>query len=359
MVRSSLATLAALACGVALVAGCGSPSNPGDAHAGRKDASATSSDVVATWEGGEVTMADLEAEIGARLVTMEQEYQLQRYELLSRALDGAVDDALLEAEAESRKLADVRALLSQEIEEKITLPTDGEVEAFYTEVQPQLRGAKLEEVRSMLVAELMQRKMADRYEAYIAELREKKGVEASLPYPDLARVEIEVVDTDPVKGAKDAPITIVQYAEYQCYYCNKVSPTLDALLDDYEGKVRLVFKDFPLENHQRAMPAAVAARCAGEQDKYWEMNRILLANQQALRDSDFDQYAKQLGLDGEQFTKCLSSGVHEPRIREAFASGQQVGVQATPTFYVNGVLVSGAQPYDRFKDVIERELERL
>ncbi len=352
-----IALVAALVVGAA---GCGSSSSPGDAHAGRKNTDGDASEqVVATWEGGQVTMADLEEDVGARLVTMEQEFQLQRYEMLSRALDGAVDDALLEAEAEARKLPDVRALLTKEIEEKITLPTDEEVEAFYAEVQPQLRGAKLEEVRSMLTAELMQRRMADRYDAFVKELRKKKGVDARLPYPDLARVEIEVVDTDPTKGADDAPITIVQYAEYQCYYCNKVAPTLDALLDDYDGKVRLVFKDFPLENHQRAMPAAVAARCAGDQGKYWEMNRILLANQQALRDSDFDQYAKQLDLDTEQFTKCLSSGEHEPHIREAFASGQQVGVQATPTFYVNGVLVSGAQPYDQFKDVIERELERL
>ncbi|MCP5157696.1 MAG: DsbA family protein, partial [Ectothiorhodospiraceae bacterium] len=248
--------------------------------------------------------------------------------------------------------------LAKEIEEKVEMPNDTDVAQFYEDVKGQLRGASLEEVRPMLAAELMQRAMADRYDVYVKELRKKKGVKASLPYPDLARVELDVTASDPVLGNRDAPVTIVQFAEYQCYYCNKVAPTLDALLEDYDGKVRLVFKDYPLENHTRAMPAAVAARCAGEQGKYWEMNRVLLANQQALKDSDFDAYASQIGLDGSKFTSCLASGRVEPLVRAAFAEGQRAGVQATPTFYVNGLLVSGAQPYDRFKAIIEQELEK-
>ncbi|MEZ4316734.1 MAG: DsbA family protein [Myxococcota bacterium] len=333
---------------------CGSQSAPTTAVADTPQEES----VVASWKGGKVTMSELEAEIGNRLVTMEQEYLLERYELMSRALDGAVDDALLEAEAKDRKMDDVRALLSAEVEQKITMPTEGEIAEFYGEVAGQLRGASLDEVKPMLTAELMQRRMADRYDEYMKELRKAKGVKSKLPYPDLARVELAVTDTDPVLGKRDAPVTIVQFAEYQCYYCNKVSPTLEALLKDYDGKVRLVFKDYPLENHTRAMPAAVAARCAGEQGRYWEMNKVLLGNQQALSDSDFDAYAERIGLDRAAFTSCLQSGRSEPLVRAAFSEGQRAGVQATPTFFVNGLLVSGAQPYDRFKAVIEQELEK-
>jgi len=338
-----------------VLAACGSSPSPVPEASAEPPAAA---EVVATWKGGQVTVADLEADVEQELMAMEQKYMLDRYQLLSQVLERAVDDALLESEAEARKQPDVRTLLSLEVEEKITLPSDADIESFYTEVQGQLRGAALEEVRPMLTAELMQRRMAERYQAYVADLRKQKHVESSLPYPELQRVDFELLDTDPVKGAADAPVTIVQFAEYQCYFCNKVSPTLDALLEDYDGKVKLVFKDYPLDNHKRAMPAAVAARCAGEQGKYWEMNRTLLGNQAALSDSDFDAYASKLGLSLDKFHACVESGRQEPLIRQGFEAGQRAGVQATPTFYVNGLLVSGAQPYDLFKTVIEQELAK-
>ena len=119
----------------------------------------------------------------------------------------------------------------------------------------------------------------------------------------------------------------------------------------------MVYKDFPLENHQRALPAAVAARCAGEQGKYWEMSRKLLENQQALGDDDFQTYASNLSLDVNTFETCRNSGEMEPLVRAAFKQGQDAGVAATPTFYVNGLLVSGAQPYDQFKAIIDQELK--
>lgn len=313
---------------------------------------------VATWKGGSITVADVEAKVQTQLDTMEQEYQLQRYQVLTSALDSAIDDALLEAKAAEEKLPDVRALLKREIEDKVQRPGEPELRAFYDEVQDQLRGAPFEVVEEMLANELTQRTMAASYSAYVADLRGKADVKGSIPYPALKRVSIATNDQDPVLGKADAPVNIVQFAEYQCYFCNKVNPTLKALVDDYEGQVNVVFKDFPLANHDRAMPAAVAARCAGDQDQYWAMNEILLGNQQALQTEDFKRYAADLALDTEAFDTCLTSGKHDTAIRAAFAQGEALGVQATPTFYVNGVLVSGAQPYDVFKTVIDQELAR-
>ena len=314
---------------------------------------------IATWDGGQLTLGELEATVQKKLDAMESEHLLNRYNVLSQAMEKAVDDALLESEASKQGLPDPRALLQREIEEKATVPTPDEVAAFYEEVKPQLQGAPLDQVEGLLVRELMQRRMAEGYETYVAGLRKAAGVKGRVPYPDLKRVEVPLLPDDPVLGSPDAPVTIVQFAEYQCYYCNKVQPTLEALVADYDGKVKLVFKDFPLENHARAFPASVAARCAGEQDKYWEMNKVLLGNQRHLEDADLVRYATDLGLDTAAFDTCMASGRHDVAVRAAFEEGQRAGVEATPTFYVNGLLVSGAQPYDLFKQVIDQELATL
>lgn len=312
---------------------------------------------VVTWKDGSLTLGQIEERVSSKLNAMEQEYQLGRYELLNRSMNAAIDDALLKAEAKRRDLPDTETLLRETIEKQVQPPSEDVLKAFYEEVKPQLRGAPYEAVEQMLAGEWMQREMGARYEAMMTELRAAANIEGAVPYPDLKRVEVEVLPTDPVLGDAKAPVTIVQFAEYQCYYCNKVQPTLDSLLADYKGKVKLVYKDFPLENHQRALPAAVAARCAGEQGKYWEMSRVLLGNQQALTDEDFGTYASQLSLDVEKFETCRNSGEMEPLVRAGFTLGQEVGVAATPTFYVNGLLVSGAQPYDQFKAIIEQELK--
>lgn len=311
---------------------------------------------VVTWKGGSLTMEQIQGRVENKLNAMEQEYQLERYDLLTRSMNAAIDDALLEAEADRRGLPDVESLLREQIEQKVSPPDEATLRAFYTEVESQLRGAPFEVVQQMLANEWMQRDMGKRYEALLKELRDKAQVKGAVPYPDLKRIEVPIEPTDPVLGKADAPVTIVQFAEYQCYFCNKVQPTLEALLEDYDGKVRLVYKDFPLENHSRALPAAIAARCAGEQGKYWEMSNKLLADQQALDDADFVAHAETLGLDGEKFAACRSGGQMEPLVRAAFQLGQEVGVAATPTFYVNGLLVSGAQPYDQFKAIIDQEL---
>ncbi|MCA9567394.1 MAG: thioredoxin domain-containing protein [Myxococcales bacterium] len=339
-----------------LLAACGGQSPP---VAPTASAATPGGDpVVATWDGGELKLSEVEAGVQKKLASMESEYLLERYQLLSQALDGAVDDALLEARAKAEGLPDARALLKRDIEDKVSPPTDDDKKAFYEQVKGQLRGAPYEMVEQMLAAELTQRQMAEAYTAYVQDLRAEAHVKGAMPYPDLKKVDIAVSDSDPVLGDRNAPVSIVQFAEYQCYFCNKVNPTVRALVKDYDGKVNLVFKDFPLENHQRARPAAIAARCAGDQERYWEMNALLLANQGALGDADFTRYAEQIGLDGEAFAGCLESGVHDAAVRAAYAQGEAAGVQATPTFYVNGVLVSGAQPYDVFKTVIDQELAR-
>lgn len=318
--------------------------------------------VVASWNGGQITYGDLSKRTADQLRAADVEHRLGNYEMQAQALDSMVQTALLEAAAtKAGKVTpdgkpDVDALLRAEIEDRTVPPTDQEVTDFYPVVQRQLGGATLEEARPMLIQELTRRKQSDAFAAYIEGLKTTGGLSSDLPYPDLPRVDVNITPDDPIRGNPTAQITMVQFADYQCYYCNKVQPTIDRVLKEYDGKVRLVYKDFPLPAHSRAFPAAIAAHCAGEQGKYWEMNSSLMAHQDALGDSDFQTYAQGAGVDMAKFNACLTSGKWEPITKANADEGQRLGVSATPTFFIQGTLVSGAQGYDRFKSIIEREL---
>lgn len=314
------------------------------------------SQVVASWTGGTLTFGELQDKTKDQLRQKETEYLLERYEMQAQALDGIVTEALLNAEAKKQGKADIESLLRGEIEGKVTPPTDQEITEFYPTVARQLGGATLEESKPILSQELMRRKQQDAYGAYIEKLKADVGLVSDLPYPDLPRVDVPVAADDPVLGNANAPVTIVQFAEYQCYYCQKVTPTLDRVLKDYDGKVRLVFKDYPLPMHSRAMPASIATHCVGDQGKYWEMSRTVFENQQAIEDADLRTYAERVGADVAKYDACLTSGKFDAKIQANIADAQKAGVSATPTFFVNGTLLSGAQSYDRFKSLIDREL---
>ncbi|MBW2256304.1 MAG: DsbA family protein [Deltaproteobacteria bacterium] len=317
---------------------------------------ADSEQVVASWDGGQVTQGELREQVANDLRAMEIQYQLQQHETLNQALRISVMGVLLESETQRQGLVDVDALLTREVEEKVAQPSEEEVQEFFRMVSRQLGGLSYAEARPFLVQDLMRQAQVERYREYVEELETAANVSYSLAYPDLPRIEVPIGEYDPVIGAADAPVTIIQFAEYECPYCNKVVPTLDRVLEEYDGKVRMVFKDFPLSNHGRAMPAAIAAHCAGDQDRYWEMNRVLLANQQALEDADLVRYAGDLSLDVDAFQVCLTSGKFEPTIAEDMAHGSDAGVSATPSFLINGISFSGAQPYERFSSLIDQEL---
>ena len=174
---------------------------------------------------------------------------------------------------------------------------------------------------------------------------------------------------EPALGAKDAPVTVVEFADYQCPFCRKFAlNTFDQLKQDYieTGKVRFVYKDFPLEQlgHNQAMPMAEAAYCAGEQGKYWAMHDKVYDEQQTIAprstaqfSSDkIPQWAEELGLNMEQFNQCINSDKYVEEIRGDLQEGQQLGVSGTPTFFINGKKLVGAQPYQAFKQVIDAEL---
>jgi protein-disulfide isomerase len=162
----------------------------------------------------------------------------------------------------------------------------------------------------------------------------------------------------PIKGAKDALVTIVQFSDFQCPFCSRVEPTIAQVMQEYKGKVRVAWKDMPLPFHPNAMPAAIAARAAGEQGKFWEMHDKLFANQQSLSRETYEKYAQELHLDLPRFKAALDAQKHKPEIEADTAQGNKFGANGTPAFFINGTHLSGAQPFEAFKARIDEELKK-
>ncbi|RMD58560.1 DsbA family protein [Candidatus Woesearchaeota archaeon] len=180
-------------------------------------------------------------------------------------------------------------------------------------------------------------------------------------FQELERLEVSS-DNDPVKGSEDALIEIVEFSDFECPFCARFfEQTLPLLEENYikTGKVKLVYRDFPLGFHKNAQKAAEAAECANEQGKFWEYHDKIFSNQQSLDIASLKQYAKDVGLDALKFDSCLDSGRMSEEVRADSRDGAGYGVTGTPTFFINGIKLVGAQPYEAFKQVIEQELERL
>lgn len=180
--------------------------------------------------------------------------------------------------------------------------------------------------------------------------------------PQTGRVDVKIGDS-PVKGKKDAPVTLVEFSDYQCPFCGRhYQQTYPQILKEYidSGKVKLVFKDFPLGFHENAQKSAEAARCVREQkgdEGYFKMHDKMFENQQNLVVDNLKKFAREIGADGAKFDSCLDSGKFAKAVQEDMAYGSSIGVQGTPAFFVNGKLISGAVPYAQFKSVFDAELQ--
>jgi protein-disulfide isomerase len=162
----------------------------------------------------------------------------------------------------------------------------------------------------------------------------------------------------PIRGAKNAKVTIVEFSDFQCPFCGRVVPTIRQVEDTYKGKVRLAFKHQPLPFHNNAQTAAEAAMAANEQGKFWEMHDKMFANQTALDRPSLEKYAEELHLNMARFKAALDSGKFKDRVQKDSAEGTKIGANGTPTFFINGNKVEGAQPFESFKTVIDAELAK-
>jgi len=178
--------------------------------------------------------------------------------------------------------------------------------------------------------------------------------------PTTAIVEFsELIDDDSIKGETDAPVTIIEFSDYECPYCARFfDQTYEQIDKEYiqTGKVKLVFRDYPLKFHKNAQKAAEAAECAGEQDKYYQMHDKLFDEGVTGGVSSYKKFADEIGLDTTKFNSCLDNGDMAQEVKNDMSDGIAAGVTGTPGFLINGKLVSGAQPFSVFKQIIESEL---
>lgn len=302
---------------------------------------------VARVEGQAIYEEDLLPSIGGQLLQLHN----QEYELKTKALAGVVSQRLLEAEAKKKSLS-TEAFLAETVDRNVPAPSQGEIEAYYLAQKDRIN-QPLDKVRPQIEQSLIQARRQQARQDYLDQLRRTGDVAILLSRPKVD------VSPDPLrlKGAMDAPVTIVEFGDFQCPYCQAVQSTLNGLLEKYRGKVRLGFRDFPLRQiHPQAQQAAEAARCAGDQGKFWEYHDLLYANQTRLDPAGLAQHARSAGLDADLFSACLSGGKFRMQIDSDLQSGSVSGVTGTPAFYINGVLISGAQPASEFENLIDAAL---
>ena len=279
---------------------------------------APADDVVARVGARAITATELEGAAARRLI----EVKTREHDLKREALGELIERELLRQEA-ARRGVTVEALLAAEVDAKAA---PGGVRAD----------------------RLFQRRFG-----FLAELRGRIPSSIALLPP---RVTVDAAGSAS-RGPADAPVTIVEFSEFQCPFCRRVLPTLRAVEDRYRGRIRLVFRHFPLARHKDAPKAAEAAECARDQGRFWEMHDRLFENAERLGVADLKRHARAVGLDGPSFDGCLDSGRHEGRWRRDLADAESYGASGTPMFFVNGRLVSGAQPFAVFARVIEEELK--
>ncbi len=171
-------------------------------------------------------------------------------------------------------------------------------------------------------------------------------------------VYVEVPGDTPVKGAPNAKVTIVEFSDFQCPFCSRVNPTLKQIQDTYGNDVRIAFRHLPLPFHKDAPLAAEASMAAHEQGKFWQMHDALFANNKALKREDLEKYAQEIGLDMNKFKAALDSGKYKAKVEADAKAANSVGARGTPAFFINGMLLSGAQPFEKFKEQIDKELAR-
>jgi protein-disulfide isomerase len=308
--------------------------------------SARAADVVAEVAGTPITREQLEAHVKPQLIAIDS----QRYEALREGLDELVSEQLLEKEAAARGIT-ADQVLEQDVKSKLTEPSDTEIQSVYDANKAQLGETPLEQVKPRIVEFLKNQQEATLQQEVLEGLQKKYATRVMLKPPV---VEVGEGGRTP-KGPADAPITIIEFSDYECPFCKRAEETVKQVLAAYPDKIRIVYRDYPLPFHANARPAAMAAACAEKQGKFWEYHGKLF-EASAFNEETYKSIAGTIGLDQAKFDGCLASGETGAIVDKDTADGAAVGVSGTPAFFINGRMISGAQPFEKFKEIIDEEL---
>jgi protein-disulfide isomerase len=304
---------------------------------------------VAVVGGQPVSEAEFRSAAGNRLIAVET----QAFQGKERLLNEFIDKRLLEKEASSRSVT-VEALEAAEVDGKVKPATDAEITTVKDQNKERLAGVPEAQATQAVRDAILNQHRVDRRGEFVQELREKANVRILIEAP---RVTVAEADT-PALGPKAAPVTIIEFSDFECPYCAQAAPILKQVREAYGDKVRFVYRDYPLSIHAHAGKAAEAGACAREQGKFWEMHDKLFADQGHLTVPDLKNDAKVLGLDTEAFDACLDSSRYEPTWKAQAQDGEKYGVTGTPFFFVNGRMLNGMVPLATMRTLIDEELRR-
>jgi protein-disulfide isomerase len=318
----------------------------------KPEASASAkSDALAEVEGVAITSEEIDKSLGVQLSKLQE----QIYNLKRQRLDATIAEVLLVNEAAKRGIT-VAALLDAEVTAKVGVVTEQEIDTFYEANKARLKGDETS-LREQIRSYLQTQKLSPERDAFLRRLRSRASVAVYLKPPPAPKIEMNLASA-PFVGAADAKVTIVEFSDFHCPFCKRVEDTLAQIRERYGDRVKLVWRDNPIDQlHPQSRKAHEAARCAAEQDKFWEYHRALFAGTPKPPDQ-LKPLAQQAGLDLERFDQCVASARYQAVVQKDVEEGLRLGVNGTPAFFINGRMLSGAQPIESFVRIIEDELAR-
>jgi len=337
LTRLALVNTVLLVC----VVSCAQSSGTGGASAGDQP--------VATFGDQVVTASQLKEMVGSRTMQLENQIFQQKV----AAIEQYVFEKLLEAEAATKGMSS-EEYFKAEVEGKIGEPTAEQIEQVLNQYRRQLPPDE-EQARGQVVAYLKQQQQRELDTGLRKRLFDSAGMKILLDPP---RAEVKVDAWNPSRGPADAPVTLMEFTDFQCPYCGRVQTTLDEVMKRYDGKVRHVFKQLPLDMHPQAKMAAMAGLCAQDQGKFWELHDWMFQNPAQINRETVEGAMAGLGADMELFAACLNDNRHMPNVMADLEQARSLGFNGTPAFLVNGRAITGAQPLESFVSLIEEELER-
>jgi len=299
--------------------------------------------VVARVSGTDLTLSDLQQDEGGKLLQAEYQYYLNE----RKALEELIDNRLLRDEARKKNIT-LEQLLETEVYKGVKDPTEDQLEVYYEGLDTQ---EPYQSVREDVLQHIRELRRTKARAAYVEQLRKEAKINVML-MPPSAQVNVSKAYA---RGSENAPVVLVEFADYQCPYCQKVNPQIQQLKKEYGDNLTVIYKDFPLPMHHGSEKAAEASRCAGEQGKFWEYHDVLFYSK--LLDVDaLKEHARVLKLDGDRFDTCLDSGAETGAVKKDLDEAKSLGLTGTPSFFVNGHFFSGVVDYAALKDIVNQQL---
>ncbi len=306
--------------------------------------------VFATAGGRQFTSRDVEEALKPLIYQVQQ----QVYQLRKNDVDQRINDTLLEQEAKRQNITP-QTLLTRNVRGKMPIITDQQAKDFYTQNKARVNGS-FDDVKLSIIQYLTSQEEQKLSKAFADELRKNSAIQLYLTPPESPVFKIST-DDQPMRGNAKSTVTVIQFTDFQCPSCATHHPDVEKLVAEFGQRVNFVVRDFPLNQHPDAFVAAEAAEAAREQGKYWEFTSLLYEHQSALSVPDLKRYATQLGLDRAKFDAALESRKFRAQVQRDVDDAERIGVNGTPTFFVNGKLVADIS-YDAIRIAIENALKR-